>query len=705
MERNGARGPAACSIQTPHSKLVTSAFGIQHSFWKGHTLLASLRWLTFFVTLTLIISGCGGGNSASTVGAPTAVTLTPASLSLDFGQVSGVSAAVTDANGNQVLTATTTFQSSNTALVSVAASGLVCAGTWDSLTTPVVCTPATTAGTANITATAAGITSSPVVVSVHSRIASLTISAPAVACTSDAQTRQFSVIAKNSAGVDITSTAGTPAWIITNTAIATVDANGLATGKQPGVTTIFASLNRVSSLPASFITCPPAAISIATADANSPTSVTLAAAATSQLTATAIDTLGQPMPDIIAALTYSTSQPATATVASTGLVAAVAAGNAGIVASCTPPTCNSGATAVYSNLVKVTVSGSSASTVYVTGTSASTIIPIDTTTNTAGTAITIPQISSAQPVVTSFVFNKAGSKAFVGTTSGIFLFDPTSNALSVPITSLAGTVLAVSPNGVKVIVAQSSQLFVVDTVTGVAETLAIAGATAADFATDSSKAFILAGNKLFVYPPANPLTSVTLAAVANDVKFLSQGSVAYLAGGSVSGINVRATCDLSSRADISVASAPRFVSASFDSTHVIGVDTANVYDVSVGLTTGPCPPTPVSTATTVGLGAAPAAVNQLLVSPDGTRAFVLSNLSSVLQYNIGSGAVPAAISLPGAATTGGTTLDSKALYVGISGTNTVELINTSSSVGVATTAIPVPLGSGVSPDFVVVRPK
>lgn len=692
-----------CPIQTPRSKLV-----VPHSFWKGQILLGSLRWLVILIAPLLIISGCGGGKSTTTtmVGPASSVTLSPSTLSLDFGQVSGLSVSVADSTGNRILTVTPTFQSSNTALATVSTGGLVCAGTWDSLTTPVVCTPATASGTVNITATASSITSSATVVSVHPRIASLTISAPAVACTSDATTRQFSAIARNSAGVDITSSAGTPFWSITNTAIATVDANGLATAKQPGVSTIFATLNGVNSLPATFITCPPASISIITPDAASPNAVTLAAAATSQLTATATDTLGQPMPDIIGVLLYSSSLPASASVTNAGLVAAIAAGNAGIVASCTPPICNSGGTAVYSNLVKVNVSGTSASTVYVTGNNASTIIPIDTTTNTAGTAITIPLISSVQPVVNSFVFNKAGTRAFVGTASGLLILDSATNIIAAPIAQLAGTVLAVSPNGIKVIIAQATQVFVLDTGTGNAEILAISGATAADYAPDSSRAFILAGNKFYVYPPASPLTSITLAAAATDIKFLSQGSAAYLAGGSAAGINVRATCDLSSRADIAAAPAPLFLASTFDSTHVVGVNTSNVYDLSVSSPTSPCPPTPVNTVTAVGLGAAPAAINQLVLSPDGTRAFVLSNLSSVLQYTVGTGTTPAQIALTGgSATTGGATLDSKNLYVGISGTNTVQRIDTSSSVGVATAPISVPLGSGVSPDFVVVRPK
>src|SRR3954471_18015547 len=213
-----------------------------------------LRWLAA-LAIILTISGCGGGGN-STAGVATAVTLTPATLSLDFGQVSSISVSVTDASGNVLTTPTTTFQSDKPSVATVSASGLVCAGTWDSLTTPVVCTPTNTSGTANITAVAAGITSSATVVTTHPRIASLTISAPAAACVSDTKTAQFTASGKDSAGNPI-ALIGTPTWTSTNAAVGSIDANGLVTAKVPGLSTIFATLNGVSSLPLTFTTCPP----------------------------------------------------------------------------------------------------------------------------------------------------------------------------------------------------------------------------------------------------------------------------------------------------------------------------------------------------------------------------------------------------------------------------------------------------------------
>jgi trimeric autotransporter adhesin len=672
-----------------------------------------LRWLAP-LAIILTISGCGGGNSSG-AGIATTVTLTPAALSLDFGQVSSISVTVTDSSGNIVSTPTTSFSSDNTAVATVSTGGLICAGTWDSLTNPVVCTATKTAGTAHITAVAAGITSSATVVTTHPRIASLTISAPTTPCVSDATTAQFTATGKDSSGNTIP-LIGTPTWTSISPAVSTIDANGLATAKLPGVTTVFATLNGVSSLPVNFTTCPPASITLSTPDATSPNAATLAPAATVQLTATATDILGNAMPDLPAVLTYSSSQPTTATVGTAGLVTAIAPGNAGIVASCVTG-CISGLPQVYSNLVATNVTGSSATTVYATGANATSIIPIDSTTNAVGAAITIPQISGVQPVINSFVFNKAGTKAYLGSDKGMLILDPTvtPNTFAAPV-GLGGKVLAVSADGVKVVIANASNVFVYDTGKGTSDTLAIAGATAADFASDNSRGFIVAGNNLYVYPPASPLTVRALAAPATDITVLSQGSAAYLAGGSASpGINVRATCDFTSISDVPVTPAPALIKSSFDSKHVLAVDTTSIDDIAVTTNSAPCPSTVPAPATPppplvsnslthrVAFPGAAFTPNQLIVTNDATQAFVTNNGSTLLQYSSAPGTTSAIPLLGGATatTTGGLTFDSKNLYVGALGTNDVQRIDIPSDVDVQQ----IPINLGTTPDFVVVRPK
>src|SRR5207302_7517981 len=50
-------------------------------------------------------------------------------------------------------------------------------------------------------------------------------------------------------------------------------------------------------------------------------------------------------------------------------------------------------------------------------------------------------------------------------------------------------------------------------------TFQISGATAAAFSPDNLKAYILAGNKLYVYSKLDPLQTIDLGGAGNDVAF------------------------------------------------------------------------------------------------------------------------------------------------------------------------------------------
>src|SRR6266481_5540779 len=141
------------------------------------------RLIGFLLALALIIigiSGCGGGSSSTTTTTNT-MTVSPATLSMNFGQFVQLTPTILDSNGTQVLTLTPTY-ASNDANVQVSTGGLVCAGTWDSLTTPTVCQvknpPVAPASTAAITVTAGSLTAT-VPVSVHNRIARVTLTTAA----------------------------------------------------------------------------------------------------------------------------------------------------------------------------------------------------------------------------------------------------------------------------------------------------------------------------------------------------------------------------------------------------------------------------------------------------------------------------------------------------------------------------------------------
>src|SRR5690242_14600762 len=108
-----------------------------------------------FGLFLLAVAGCGGGSS-SKKNTVAQVSLTPASLSLESGQVSDpLQVKAADSNG-AAATTTFTFNSSNPSLVTISPSGQVCAGVWDS--TFVSCNGTTASGapltgSATITAT------------------------------------------------------------------------------------------------------------------------------------------------------------------------------------------------------------------------------------------------------------------------------------------------------------------------------------------------------------------------------------------------------------------------------------------------------------------------------------------------------------------------------------------------------------------------
>src|SRR4051812_23508643 len=357
--------------------------------------------------------GCGGKKSTTPnttgAGVPTTVVVSPTNASLNRGATVGFSGAVQDGTGATLANQTITFKSSNTAVVTIASSGLACAGTWDSLTIPVVCTPGPT-GTAQITASSGSLNSTPVNVFVHERVDNVVVSPSTPNCASQSQTLQFTakVFGNNQ---DLTSLVGPPSWTSSQPTVATIDTNGLATGVLPGLTTIFASVAGVNSLPVSFQTCPVEKITFHVADSNA-TSATLDALATQQFAIEATDTRGVVVNNL--PLQFNYTQPVVAQVGLGALITAAAPGATSITASCTPPQCNVGITSVYSNPVTVKVNGTgNATTVYAASTAGTSLTPIDTSTNSAGTVVTLPQKPN------SIAINQQGTRAFLGGDTGL----------------------------------------------------------------------------------------------------------------------------------------------------------------------------------------------------------------------------------------------------------------------------------------------
>ena len=634
--------------------------------------LRALILLLLAIAVVMALAGCGKSSSTNTTTTTNTVVISPTSGSLTQqppgheGSVLTLTATVQDANGNVVTGQTFTFKSSNPAIVDVgtstvgSATVLACAGTWDSETAPVHCTPGPI-GSAQITATAGTITSAPITISVHARLDKVVVNAPAnVPCVSQTQTEQFTAQAFNN-GVDVTSSVGAFTWGTTNTSVVAIDTNGVATAATPGQASVFASISGVSSLPVTFTTCPVQKINFHVANATD-TSASIAVAANDQLAVDAIDTQGVTLTTFTPQFVFT--QPTVATVSTTFLLAGVAPGTTDIVASCSPPSCNIGLTSVFSNVFNATVTGTANNTtVFAASTTGTSLVPVDTGTNTAGTAITLPQTPN------SLFINRAGTSAYLGSDLGLMIVTLATSAVS-NLSAAPGKVLTVSPDGTKVVVnnAATGDVIVYDATATTIQSVHAPGATRADCAPDSSKCYILAGGNLVVYQPGATTKTVALAGAASDVSFLSQGSMAYIASAALPNVTARATCDNSQRDTVNTPRSPLLIKSLPDSSRVLAAETAALDVIAPVL--GPalgssiCPPSVSDSLLTVNYntGLTP---TQLLVSPDSSLAFILSGQPSVLVFNVAarsfstvnlsSGATPLAADI---------TLDSAKLWVG-----------------------------------------
>ena len=667
------------------------------------------------------LAGCGGGSNKGNPNVATNITLAPSVISIDQGGTFQLTVVVTNSAGQPIIQ-NVTYSSSAASVATVSSggtsTGVVCGGNWDSLTTPVVCTPGSV-GTATITATVGSLSATNTVY-VHQHITSITLSPASVSCDSVGQTTSFTATAFAGA-TNITNTVGPFAWASNNSTVATVAVDSsnpailnaaIATAVTPGLTSVFATAAGTNSVPASFTTCPVAFIS-AHLSGSAATSFTIAVGATQALAADVRDSLGAP---IAAPLTWISSSPPTASVNSSGVVTGVAAGTAGITASCSPSNCNIGLNSpVYSNVVSATITGTlGAQTVYATSSllnvacstassgTCSSVVPIAVGSTTAGTAIAIP----SNEIPNSLAFDAAGATAYLGSPQGIVILNASNNTVSGTVSNAVGKVLVVSPTGSLVIVSNPGvNVTVFNASNNTVQSLNITNATAAAFTPDSAKAYIVGGSTLSVFSPGLALRTIALTGAANDVDFLSNGSFGYLAGGG-SGVTVRATCDNSQQDALATAATPNFIRRVPATLEMAAVDSPNLEIITAAPTNPPppCPPTLTDSLTTVNTGVA-FTPNALIITPDGTRALITSNLAEITQVNLGTDAVTH-IPLSGGAHafTGGVTLDSNILYVGCSdgGVHSIDLRIPADSL-----TIPITFpnqAAGIPVDLVAVRP-
>jgi hypothetical protein len=543
--------------------------------------------LTFFL---LALSGCVGKSSSNTGnGSVQTVTLSPiADVSLELGTTQSFSATARNGKG-QIVFDTIHFSSSNNASLTIANNGQACAGTWDSLSAPVVCTPGV-AGVADITAVVDGVSSAPTTVFVHQHIQSITVAPvgthqclnPPCTCFSQGETFDFQATALSANNVDITNTVGPMAWSSTPANVLTVDSvKGLpnnqiqVTAKDPGVTQLFANVSGTTSTPLDYTTCLVKSIMLQVQN-GSGNSVTISAGGTKTIEAIVVDTLDVTLSK--PPLTFSTSNPEIATVSTSGVVTArQTAGAANISASCTPPTCNIGilpGLPIYSTggtpqngqpafgviTAHVTNTKVPAATAWTATTDCkdafnctSVMFPVAAGTNPVGASVTLPFTPN------SLLFNAPGTRAYLGSSKGLMFVDfgqnvtvgTVSQATTPCNVAVCGKPLTISADGNRVVVSDTTtdpnQVYIFDAghPSNPPVDLLIPGATAAAFSPDQMKIFILSDTgKMYVFSTVDSLLSVPVSAAATGVSFAADGSFAYVAGtpgNSVSGYSVCTT--------------------------------------------------------------------------------------------------------------------------------------------------------------------
>jgi trimeric autotransporter adhesin len=458
--------------------------------------------------------------------------------------------------------------------------------------------------------------------------------------------------------------------------------SGVMTAQAPGVTSLFASVSGVNSVGTTYKTCPVTSI-LVHSSSGSGTSFSVTPPNTQGLTADVLDSAGVATTPT---LNWASSSNAAATVAATGTgngatATAVAGGTAGITASCANPTCNVGLPAQYSqNVATVTVPQANVTTVYVASSNSKMLVPVSTADNTVGAAITLPNYPN------SIVADPAGKGIYMGSSTEIMAV--ATGSTSVGTYSVSGTILAISPDG--------NYLLISDNASNVIQYFSIAnGAIASSKQSFTANSSAYTPDSLvneWVGLPISPPISTQLG-VGYSTGFLNsfpvsnasfmdisgQGGLTYISSAAGAQVLVYSTCDsvpVPNQPTL-VATSPTLIKALPNGTGAVAIDPPSIDVISTPspLSTG-CPVTTLSTINGYDLGLGSFTPVQLLVTSNSSFAWVLSNLPTLVGFNLSS-LSPSTVGLVGGATplAGSLTPDGLQMWVGTSD-NTVHRVDT-----------------------------
>ena len=270
------------------------------------------------------------------------VTVSPASATGNVGDAAQFAATLKDANGNVLTGLSVTWSSTNTAVVTVNATGYATAVGAGSAA--LVATSNGKSGQAQITVNGS---SSPV------PVATVTVS-PSTATGNVGDAAQFTATTTDAGGNVLTGR--TITWSSTNTAVATVNATGYAKAVGPGSAALVATSEGKSGQAQITVNGSSSPVPVASVTV-SPSSATKNVGDVVQFAATTKDANGNVLTG--RTITWSSTNTAVVTVSATGSAKAVGAGSAAVVATSEGKSGQAGVT-VKIPVASVTVSPSSA---------------------------------------------------------------------------------------------------------------------------------------------------------------------------------------------------------------------------------------------------------------------------------------------------------------------------------------------------------
>ena len=466
---------------------------------------------------------------------------------------------------------------------------------------------------------------------------------------------------------NISCLAGHMTYTPQNSAIVTIDQNGVATAQAPGSTIINSNLSNAGSSAGFFSTCPPAKIALTapTGTSGSTTNVVVDQNFVQPITAVVTDKNGVTLTGI--SLQYLSTTPTTLPNGSAASVTPIFPGAASVTALCVPSLCNpapfnqiglfGNGVQVASNPITVTTPGTNSTYLYIASTQSLYLVPVDFSTTTIGAPVRLPY----QP--NSMVISDDGTSIYMGSSTELMVFNAISNALSREDQTVPGTVLTVSPNGTTLVIADTArQLVYLESANGGVTSQYGLGTSSttglhAQFTPDSSTVYITAGNQLLVHSTFTGWTSISgstvpaLTTPATDVAVTVPSLGAFFAGATTTArgdcpvTTVTTTNGSQTTANVFYPSAgvagpttDRIV-ATNDGVHILGATVTptatltdlNIASLNTGNTTSPgqCPPngsgltfatTPVLTTVIPGITAT--SITGVVPSSDSTTAFV-----------------------------------------------------------------------------------